>query len=66
MRNGADIIGAIIFAFIALVHLARYLCPFDVTLAHFLVPEWVSPVAFVLFGLLSAWLLRQRLASAAS
>jgi len=60
MRNGADIIGAIIFAFIALAHLARYLCHFDVTLANFLVPDWVSPVAFVLFGLLSAWILRRR------
>lgn len=60
MRNGADIIGALIFAFIALAHLARYLCHFDVTIGQFIVPEWVSPAAFVVFGLLSAWLLRRR------
>lgn len=60
MRNGATVIGAFVFALIALVHLARYLCPFDVTIAHFLVPEWVSPVVFVVLGLLSAWMLRSR------
>lgn len=60
MRNGADIIGAIIFGVIALAHLARYLCHFDVTLASYVVPDIVSPIAFVIFGLLSAWLLRRR------
>lgn len=60
MRNGADIIGAIIFALVALVHLARYLCHFDVTVSTYIMPDWVSPVSFVLFGLLSAWLLRRR------
>lgn len=64
MRNGADFIGALIFAFIALVHLARFLCHFDVTIANLVVPEWVSPTAFVVFGLLSAWLLRRRVVPA--
>lgn len=61
MRNAADYIAALIFALIALIHLARYLCHFDVTISQFIVPEWVSPVAFVAFGLLSAWLLRKRI-----
>lgn len=60
MRNGADIIGAIIFAFVALAHLARFLCHFDVTLANYVVPDFVSPIAFVAFGLLAAWILRRR------
>jgi hypothetical protein len=60
MRNGADVIGAIIFALMAIIHLARFLCHFDVTLANYVVPDWVSPVSFVFFGLLAAWLLRPR------
>lgn len=60
MRNSAEIIGAIVFGFMALVQLARYLCHFDVTLGNFVVPDWVSPVAFICFGLLSAWLLRRK------
>lgn len=60
MRNGADIIGALIFIFMALAHLARFLCHFDVILAGLVVPIWISPVGFVAFGLLSAWLLRRR------
>lgn len=65
MRNGADIISAIIFAVVALAHLARYLCHFDVVIGHYIVPFWVSPAVFVVLGLLSAWLLRRRVVSVA-
>ena len=60
MRNEAIDIAAIIFGLMALLHLGRIFCPFPVQIGTLQVPDWVSYVAFVLFGLLSAYLFKSR------
>jgi len=60
MRSRADIIAGILFGVIAIIHLARLLCPFDVVIANYHVPMWVSIIGFLVPGLLSAWLFRSR------
>ncbi len=62
MRSGADIIAGLIFGLVALIHLARILCPFDVIVQDTHVPDWASAVGFVVAGLLSAWLFRPKIA----
>lgn len=52
------VIAAFIFALVALVHLVRLLSPFPIILAGYIVPVWISGLAFILSGLMSIWLLR--------
>lgn len=58
MGNTATYIAALLFAFMAIVHLGRIFCPFTVQIGDFIVPEWGSYFAFIIFGLLSAFLFR--------
>lgn len=58
MENKASRIGGAIFAAVAVLHLLRIVCPFEVVIAGYHVPEIVSPIAFFFLGLLAAWLLR--------
>lgn len=60
MRGLADIIGGIIFGIVAIIHLARLVCPFDLIVADYYVPIWINAVGYVVAGLLSAWLLRPK------
>jgi hypothetical protein len=54
----ANIIAGVFFALMALIHLARSMCPFDVTVDGFHFPYLASQAVFVVSGLLSAWLFR--------
>lgn len=58
MHNKAVPIAGIIFAILSIIHLARLLCPFEVSIAGMILPVWASGVFFVLGGLLAAWLFR--------
>lgn len=58
MGRGAVIISALIFAFMAIVHLGRIFCPFPVQIGAVNVPEWVSYVAFIIFALLASFLFK--------
>lgn len=60
MGNSAIYIAALLFAFMAIVHLGRIFCPFEVQIGSFNVPEWASYVGFLVFGLLSAYLFKER------
>lgn len=60
MGNGAIYTAALLFAFMAIVHLGRIFCPFEVYIGSFEVPEWFSYVGFLAFGLLSAYLFKER------
>jgi len=58
MGNNAIYIAALLFAFMAIVHLGRIFCPFTVQIGDFIVPDWFSYFGFIIFGLLSAFLFR--------
>lgn len=60
MGNGAIYTAALIFAFMAIVHLGRIFCPFEVHIGSFSFPDWASYLGFVFFGLLSAFLFKER------
>jgi hypothetical protein len=58
MTNYAPIIAGLLFGIMALLHLGRLLCDFEVDIAGQSIPFWASGVFFVCGGLLSAWLFR--------
>ena len=60
MGNKAIYLAGIIFGLMALWHLARIFCPFNVTIGSYSIPYWFSYVGFILFGLLSVYLFRAR------
>lgn len=60
MGNGAIYLAGLIFALMALMHLARVFCPFQVMIGTFEIPHWFSYFGFILFGLLSVYLFRSR------
>ncbi len=60
MGNGAIYLAGLLFAIMALVHLARLFCPFDVTIGTVAIPDWASYIGFIVFGLLSIFLFRAR------
>lgn len=60
MKGPAEIIAGILFGVIALLHLSRLLCPFDVVIGSYHIALWASAIFFVLAGVLSAWLFRSR------
>lgn len=52
------IVGGIVFLLVALVHLARIVCGFEVALNGKIIPLWVNGVGFVIAGGLSFWMLK--------
>jgi hypothetical protein len=52
-------LATIVLGIVALAHLYRLLRPFDVTVAGWSVPQWVSAVAVVVAGGLSVMLWRE-------
>ena len=52
-------IGAIVFAVMALVHLYRLIHPFDLVIAGWSAPQWVSVVGLLVPGILSIMLWRE-------
>ena len=60
MGNGAIYTAGVIFGMMALLHLARIFCPIYVQLGSFIIPQFFSYIGFILFGLLSIFLFRQR------
>jgi hypothetical protein len=48
-------IGATLFALVAAGHLLRLVAGWDVTIAGWAVPRWISVVGLVVPGALSAW-----------
>jgi protein-S-isoprenylcysteine O-methyltransferase Ste14 len=58
--NGAIYLAGIIFGLMALLHLARIFCPFQVQIGDFIVPLWASYAGFIIFGLISVFLFRAR------
>ncbi len=60
MGNGVIYLAGIIFGIMALVHLGRLFCPFQVAIGTFLIPEWFSYIGFIFFGFLSVYLFRAR------
>jgi hypothetical protein len=59
-NNKALDFAGILFGFVALIHLARFYFPFTVIIGSFAVPHWISPLSFILFGLLSGWMFRAK------
>jgi hypothetical protein len=60
MGNGAIYLAVIIFAFMALIHLARILCPFEVMIGGVALPHELSYLGFIIFGLIAIALFRAR------
>ena len=60
MGNGAINLAGTLFSLMALVHLARLFCPFQVMVGSFAIPVWWSYGLFVFFGMLSFFLFRNR------
>lgn len=60
MGNGAISLAGTLFSVMALLHLARLFCPFQVMIGSFSVPLWWSYFGFVIFGMLSFFLFRNR------
>jgi len=60
MSNNAIYLSGIIFAIMALIHLARILCPFSVTVGTYEIPIAVSYFAFLFFGLVAIYLFKER------
>ena len=60
MNKCAITLAGLFFAIVALVHLGRIFCPFEVNIGGFVVPEWASYVVFVISGLLSVYLFQAR------
>ena len=52
-------IAVIVFAIIALVHLYRLVAPFDVVVAGWPAPQWVSIVGLIVAGVLALMLWRE-------
>ncbi|MEY2604410.1 MAG: hypothetical protein QOH31_2201 [Verrucomicrobiota bacterium] len=51
-------VAALIFGFISLGHLWRVIAHLHVQIGRFTIPQWLSGLAVVAFGLLSLWLWR--------
>lgn len=60
MSNQPIYLSGLIFALLALIHLGRVLCPFQITIGSYIVPESASYAGFVVFGMLSMFLFRSR------
>jgi hypothetical protein len=58
--NGAINLAGLLFSLAALVHLGRLFCPFQVSIGHFVIPEWWSYIGFFVFGMLGLLLFRSR------
>jgi hypothetical protein len=46
---------ALIFLVVALAHLSRLTSGWDIVVADWVVPQWVSVVGLIVTGLMSAW-----------
>jgi hypothetical protein len=53
------LIAIIVFAFIALMQLLRFILGWEITVNGVVVPVWLSGIAFVILGGLSALLWRE-------
>ncbi len=60
MGNGAIYLSGTIFAIMALIHLARIFCPFEIIIAGVSIPHEFSYLGFIVPGLLSIALFRAR------
>lgn len=49
------VLSALIFAMVALAHLARALCQAPIAIADFHLPVWLSWIGAAVSGALSAW-----------
>ena len=58
-RKPFTTIAAIVFAIMALAHLYRLVAPFELVIGSCHVPQWVSIVALIVAGGLSAMLFRE-------
>jgi uncharacterized membrane protein YjjB (DUF3815 family) len=54
-----SIVAAVVFALVALVHLLRLVYGWEVTLAGWVVPLWVSVVGLIVAGGLAAMVWRE-------
>lgn len=59
MGKGAVLVAALFFAFMAIVHLGRIFCPFHVQIGSLVIPDWISYVAFIFFGILTSFLFKE-------
>lgn len=60
MGKCAITLAALFFGLVALIHLGRIFCPFEIAIGGFKVPEWASYVGFVVAGLFSVYLFQAR------
>lgn len=58
MKNKALFIAGTIFAIISLIHFVRLFYHFQIVIGSWSVPLWFSGMAFVIIGLLSAFMFR--------
>lgn len=56
MKRYPLITAGIIFAIVALIHLARLYYHFPIIIGNTLVPSWVNVIAFLVTGCLSLWM----------
>ena len=59
MRKPFTTIAALLFAFMALLHLYRLFTDFQIIAGSHVIPEWASIVAIVVTGTLSIGLFRE-------
>lgn len=55
MKRAYGAITAVIFFAIAMAHLSRLIVGWEVTIANWVVPQWVSVAGLIIAGLLSLW-----------
>jgi hypothetical protein len=55
-KNAALITAGVIFAIVALLHLARLITKFEVTFAKKTVPLWVNVIGLLVAGFLAFWM----------
>lgn len=60
MGNGAIYLAGTLFGVIALIHLGRIFCPFEVVVGGIAIPYEMSYIVFIFCGLLSIALFRAR------
>ena len=55
-KNVALITAGVIFAIVALLHLARLITKFEIAVAKKVLPLWVNVIGLLVAGLLALWM----------
>jgi hypothetical protein len=59
-KDNALLVAGLIFSVVALAHLLRLILHFNLLIARYLIPEWVSIPGFIIFFGLAIWMFMAR------